>query len=91
MMPSEPAIDNAQGSVETVAVVVMGQTENDQAGGKPGGLQGQGVLLSYKMTAKTGINKVGQLKLLDTGISDPTGNSIDNLKIEDARVTIGTP
>lgn len=91
MVPSEPAIDNAQGTVDTVAIAIMGQTQAEQAGQAPGGAQGQGILLSYQMTAKSVSGKQAVIKISDVILMDANGDPIDDVDISNGQVTIGTP
>jgi hypothetical protein len=91
MMPSSPDIDNTNGTVEVTAVAIMGQSAAEQAGQALGGAQGQGIFLSYQMTAKSGVNKNASVGLSDVEILDPNANSIKGVASNNAQVTIGTP
>ncbi len=91
MVPSEPAIDNTQGTVDTVAVAIMGQTQAEQAGQTPGGAQGPGIFLSYQMTAKSASGKQSAIKVSNVILMDANGDPIDNVDISNGQVTIGTP
>lgn len=91
MMPSSPAIDNTSGTVEVTAVSIMGESAAEQAGQTLGGAQGQGVFLSYQMTAKSGVNKNAAIKLSDVELLDSNASPINGVVINNGQVTIGTP
>jgi len=92
VMPASPAIDNTQGIVATWAVAVMGQISGSEySNASPGGAIGQGVVFSYSMTAKTGINKKISLQLSAVKVMDENADPINNVGVKDGTVTIGTP
>jgi len=91
MMPSEPAIDNNKGTVEAVAIAVMGLSQAEQNGQKGQEAKGSGVFMSLQMTAKTGVNKRASIKLSDIQIGDANGDGIKNVTSTDGFITIGTP
>lgn len=91
MMPAQPAIDNDGGIVQTTAVMVMGQTTAEQQGSEAGGAQGQGVFLSFQMTAKSGISTKAVIKIGQARLTDSNGDPITNVNIVNGQVTIGTP
>jgi Cohesin domain len=86
MFPTTPAIDNVKGTVETTGISVMGM----QAG-TLSGPQGQGVLLTYQMTANSGVNKTATFNLSDILILDQNANAITGASASTGMVTIGTP
>jgi hypothetical protein len=91
MMPSAPAIDNSKGTVEPVAIAVMGQSQAEQNGQSGQEAKGSGVFYSLQMTAKTGVNKQATIKLSDVQIADSNADGIKNVTSSSGIITIGTP
>ena len=90
-MPTTPTIDNTQGTVADWAVSVMGQVQGAALSGSAGGAQGQGIVFSYNMTAKSGVNKKTTLKLSDVEVIEEATNPVNNISVVNGTVTVGTP
>jgi len=90
-MPTTPTIDNTQGTVADWAVSVMGQVQGAAFSGSAGGAQGQGIVFSYNMTSKSGVNKKTTLKLSDVEVIDEATNPVNNISVVNGTVTVGTP
>lgn len=86
MMPTQPAIDNVNGTVEGIGVTIMGNQGNNLSGA-----QGQGVLFSYQMTANSGVNKTASFGLSDILITDKNADPIESATAGTGTITIGTP
>jgi hypothetical protein len=86
MMPTQPAIDNVNGTVEGTGITIMGNQGNNLSGA-----QGQGVLFSYQMTANSGVNKNTIFTLSDILITDKNADPIESSTAGTGTVTIGTP
>jgi hypothetical protein len=86
MIPTQPQIDDTKGTVEVTGVSIMGNQ-----GASSSGPTGQGVFLSYNMTANSGVNKTTTLTLSNIMIIDQNTNPISGVTASTVEVTIGTP
>jgi cytoskeletal protein RodZ len=88
MVPATPTIDNNNGTVNTVGVAVMGATSAEAASGQYNGPQGQGVVLSFLMTVKSGAQGTAAFTITDGKIGDTEGDIITGISTTNSQVTI---
>jgi hypothetical protein len=84
-VPSDPQIDNAKGTVEATGIALMGGMK-----GATVGPQGSGILFSYTMVAKNGINKKVSFTLSQPSIVDANADDLP-VSVANGEITIGTP
>jgi hypothetical protein len=82
MVPAEPRLDNAAGTVEVAGINIMGMKV-------VGGPTGKGVLLTYHMRAKAGASGLAQLTLTDVIVGDDQANQISDVAVANGQVGIG--
>ncbi len=91
VFPSEPAVDNAKGSMTPISINIMGLSKQESTSGINGGAKGKGAFGSFKMTARAGVNKRTEVSLCDYFISDNNSEAQKTVGVKNGEIVIGTP